>query len=165
MDEPRADRPFMPAYGVRGPDEGTGLLPWKWAVDRPTASHDYWVVSLWSGGRPHAMPVWGVWFDGGLWFSSAVQCRKVRNLHADPRCVVTIQDTTDPVVLEGTAGIVTDPAALAHTIDLVNTKYSTAYPVEFLDPSENATVRVQPHWAFGLVQDDFSGSPTRWRVG
>ena len=165
MEEPRADRPFMPDYGVLGPHEGTGLLPWKWAVDRLTASHDYWVVSLWPDGRPHAMPVWGVWEGGALWFSSSVRSRKVRNLRADPRCVVTVEDTTDPVVVEGTAEIVTDPDACARMISLVNTKYATAYTVDFLDPAVNATVRVRPHWAFGLVQDDFSGSPTRWRLG
>ena len=161
--EPWADRPSMPGYGVVGPDEGTGLLAWRWAEEKLAASHDYWVVSVWPDGRPHAMPVWGVWEEGALWFSSGGRSRKVRNLIADPRCVVTAQDTTDPVIVEGTAEIVTDPRALARTIELVNAKYSTAYTVDFLDPAVNATVRVRPRWGFGLVQEDFSGSPTRWR--
>jgi len=32
-----------------------------------------------------------------------------------------------------------------------------------IDPAVNATIRVRPQWAFGLVHDDFAGSPTRWR--
>ena len=44
--EPTASRPYMPGYGVQGPDAGTGLLPWAWAVERLTASHDYWVATV-----------------------------------------------------------------------------------------------------------------------
>lgn len=155
----------MPGYGVGGPDEGRGLLPWAWAQEKLSSSHDYWIVSLWPDGRPHAMPVWGVWHDDTLLFSSGGRSRKVRNLLGDPRCVVTTQDTTDPVVVEGVAEVVTDPALLARTIELINVKYSVEYTVDFLDPAVNATVRVRPHWAFGLVQEDFVGSPTRWRFG
>jgi hypothetical protein len=32
----------------------------------------------------------------------------------------------------------------------------------FLDPTVNATIRVQPSWAFGIAHDDFTVSPTRW---
>lgn len=153
----------MPGYGVESPTSGTGLLPWQWAEEKLIASHDYWVVTMWPDGRPHAMPVWGVWDDASLLFSSGGRSRKVRNLRADPRCVVAVQDTTDPLVLEGTAAFVTEPAVLARTIELINAKYATGYGVDFLDPAVNATVRVRPGKAIGLVQDDFSGSPTRWR--
>jgi PPOX class probable F420-dependent enzyme len=163
VEPPRADRPFMPGYGVEDAASGTGLLSWQWAEERLIESHDYWVVSVWPDGRPHAMPVWGVWEDTSLLFSSGGQSRKVRNLRADPRCVVAVQDTNDPVVVEGTAEIVTDPAVLARTIHLINVMYSTDDGVEFLDPDVNATVRVRPGQAIGLVQGDFSGSPTRWR--
>jgi hypothetical protein len=27
----------------------------------------------------------------------------------------------------------------------------------------NATFRVDPSWVFSLTEDDFTGSPTRWR--
>ena len=153
----------MPGYGIEGADVGTGLLSWRWAEEKLVASHDYWVVTVSPDGSPHAMPVWGIWDGGALLFSSGGRSRKVRNLRADPRCVVAVQDTTDPLVLEGTAEFVTDPAVLARTIDLINAKYSTGYGVDFLDPAVNATVRVRPAKAIGLVQTDFSGSPTRWR--
>lgn len=76
MGEPRADRPHMPGYGVRPAGEGTGLLPWSWAAERPARSHDYWVATTWPGRPPHVMPVWGVWRDGALRFSSGLQSRK-----------------------------------------------------------------------------------------
>jgi len=155
----------MPGYGISGPDAGTGLLPWHWAEQKLVASHDYWIVTVRPDGAPHAMPVWGVWDDGALYFSSGVRSRKVRNLTADPRCVLTIADTTDPVVLEGSAEMVRDTPALERMLGLLNAKYSTSYGAELVDPEVNATVRVRPARGFGLVQDDFSGSPTRWRFG
>jgi PPOX class probable F420-dependent enzyme len=152
----------MPGYGVRGPDEGAGLLPWSWARERLLDSRHYWVVTLWPDGRPHAMPVWGIWSDDSFWFSSSVRSRKTRNVGADPRCVVTIEDALDPVVMEGTARVITDMDAVARFLELINAKYETDYALEFLDPAVNATIEVRPGWAFGLLHDDFSGSPTRW---
>jgi hypothetical protein len=162
MDAPRLSRPYMPGYGIVGPTRGSGLLPWSWAEERLTASRNYWVASRWPDGRPHVMPVWGLWIDGAFWFSSSLGSRKVRNLAADPRCVVTTENAEEPVIVEGTAEVVTDPGALARMLALENAKYATDYSIELLDPAVNATIRVRPSWAFGLVEEDFTGSPTRW---
>ena len=162
MDTPRASRPYMPGYGTLGPDQGSGLLPWSWAEQRLLASRNYWVASRWPEGRPHAMPVWGVWHDGAFWFSSSRGSRKVRNLAADPRCVVTTENAVEPVVIDGIAEVVTDPGSLARMLVLENAKYHTNYGIELLDPAVNATIQVRPRWAFGLAEGDFTGSPTRW---
>src|SRR4051794_24801929 len=97
--EPIASRPHMKDYGVRPADEGTGLLPWSWAVERLNASHDYWVATVWPDGRPHVTPVWGGWMDDAVWFSCAPGSRKTKNLEHDPRCTVTTSDPQEPVVL------------------------------------------------------------------
>jgi general stress protein 26 len=155
----------MPDYGVRAPDEGTGLLPWSWAEERLTSSHNYWVVTLWPDGRPHAMPVWGVWDDDDLfWFTSGVRSRKARNIANDPRCVVTTEDEQHPVVLEGHGEIRKVVEEIEHVLELVNSKYGTDYGMDMMDPEKNATIRVRPRWAFGLDADDFTGSPTRWEL-
>ena len=44
----------------------------------------------------------------------------------------------------------------------MNAKYDAGMTAEFLDPAVNATIRVRPHWGFGIARDDFTGSPTRW---
>jgi PPOX class probable F420-dependent enzyme len=159
---PTADRPHMPGYGIRAPDAGTGLLPWSWAVERVTASRNFWVTTVTPEGGPHAMPVWGVWDDDALWFSSGGRSRKARNLAHDPRVVVTTEDASDPVVIEGSAEVITDSAAIARFLALSNAKYDVDYQLDFLDPAVNATIAVRPRRAFGLLQADFSGSPTRW---
>lgn len=160
---PTAGRPHMPGYGIRPAGEGSGLLSWEWALGRLAGSHDYWVASVRPDGRPHVMPVWGVWLDDAFWFSSSVGSRKMRNLAERPDCVVTTDDPRDPVVLEGHAEPTADPAEIAGFLAVLNAKYAVAYGVDFLDPAVNATVRVRPVQAIGLLHTDFRGSPTRWR--
>ena len=63
MSSPPADRPVMPGYGILPADQGSGLLSWAEAERRLTASHDYWVATVRPDGRPHVMPVWGVWAE------------------------------------------------------------------------------------------------------
>ncbi len=163
MSDPSATRPHMPGYGVQPAAEGTGLLPWSWAVERLTRSHDYWLATTWLGrGSPHVMPVWGVWLNDALWFSSGLRSRKAQNLAHDDRCVLTTDDARNPVVIEGTAARVTDPHMIAGFNDAVNGKYETSYSVDFYDRTVNGVFRVEPVAAFGVAEGDFTGSPTRW---
>src|SRR5581483_8502922 len=104
---PRASRPYMPGYGIKAADEGAGLLPWSWAVERLVASHDYWVATIDTDGKPAVMPVWGGWIDDAVWFSSGPKSRRVRNLTRDARCTVTTDNAIEPVVIEGHAKRVT----------------------------------------------------------
>lgn len=149
----------MPGYGILAEDQGSGLLSWAWAEERLSASHDYWIASVRPDGRPHVMPVWGVFTDGRVWFSSGPKSRKVTNLRANPAVVVTTDDPTSPVIVEGTATEIGDDqvgsfaAAMDH-------KYDTHYGAGFY--AANATFAVEPARAFGLDGADFTGSPTRW---
>lgn len=161
--EPVAERPYMPGYGIQGPDEGSGLLPWSWAVERLQAARNFWVCTVRPDGRPHAMPVWGAWSGEALLFSSSVPSRKMVNLRLNPQVVVTTEEAENPVVIEGRAHVLTEQRDLQRFIDLVNSKYATRYRVDFLDPEVNATVAVRPQSVFGLRQGDFTGSPTGGR--
>jgi PPOX class probable F420-dependent enzyme len=152
----------MPGYGILAADQGSGLLPWAEAERRLSLSHDYWCATVCPDGRPHVMPVWGVWADGRLWFSSGLRSRKARNLAADPRCTLTTDDARDPVVLEGRAERVTDLERIAAFVDAVNAKYDAGLTTDFQDPAVNGTFAVPPTRAFALSGADFPGSPTRW---
>lgn len=157
---PTAGRPHMPDYGIAGPTGGTGLLPWSWAVERLERSHDYWVATIHPDGRPNVTPVWGVWAGEALWFSCGPRSRKARNLERDPRLTVTTSDAGEPVVLEGTA--VREPGRPANEAlaERFNAKYGGGLTVDFF--LGNATYRLRPSWALGMVEADFTGSPTRW---
>jgi nitroimidazol reductase NimA-like FMN-containing flavoprotein (pyridoxamine 5'-phosphate oxidase superfamily) len=148
----------MRGYGLAETDEG--MLPWSWAEERLVRSHDYWCATTWPDGRPHVMPVWGVWLDEALWFSSSPTARKARNLARDPRCVLTTDDALEPVVIEGRAEPVSDLALVETFTAAANVKYETTIEVDFY--VRNALYRLQPVWAFALDEEAFDTSPTRW---
>jgi hypothetical protein len=158
--EPQASRPYMPGYGILGADEGSGLLPWSWAEQRLKSSHDYWLATVWPDGRPHAMPVWGVWEKGSVWFSSSGASRKTRNLAANPRATITTDNARQPVVVDGIVERVVADDVIAAFARWVNAKYGTDYSVDFF--AGNCCFRLRPTSAFGLTDGDFAGSPTRW---
>jgi|SRR6516165_6330357 hypothetical protein len=152
----------MPGYGVAGPAEGTGLLPWSWAAGRLVVSRDFWLTTVRPDGRPHVMPVWACWYDDSLWFSSSLGSRKARNLASGGWASVATGSTAEPVVIEGAVGRTTDAGEIATFAAATNVKYEVDYPVDFYDPGVNGTYRLRPTVAFGLVVSDFTGSPTRW---
>jgi nitroimidazol reductase NimA-like FMN-containing flavoprotein (pyridoxamine 5'-phosphate oxidase superfamily) len=162
MGQPSAARPYMPGYGIAAATEGSGLLPWAWAEERLTTSHDYWLASVTPQGLPHLMPVWGVWHDDLLWFSSSNGSRKARNLAVHSWCSVATDNPLEPVVVQGRARRVSDPAELAAILAAENSKYGTSYGPEMVDPASNSVFALRPEWVFALDSSDFSGSPTRF---
>ncbi len=150
----------MPDYGIKGPDEGTGLLPWSWAVERLEASHDYWVATTWPDGRPHVTPVWGLWLDDALWFSCGPTSAKARNLARDPRCSIATDKPAEPVVLDTVVERRPARDDAARFAELSTAKYHIEYTVDFF--AANALFAAHPQSAFGLEEADFTGSPTKW---
>jgi PPOX class probable F420-dependent enzyme len=144
----------MPGYGTLPPDQGTGLLPWSWAEERILAARNLWVATVFPDGRPQLSAVWGTWHAGQILFSCAPTSAKARNLARDPRITVSTEDANDPIVVEGVARPVPDPAAC---VAALNAKYPGSY-----EPSTGGFWLVTPARAFGLRHDDFAGSPTRW---
>ncbi|MDZ4277795.1 MAG: pyridoxamine 5'-phosphate oxidase family protein [Dehalococcoidia bacterium] len=150
----------MPEYGLLDASSGRGLLPWSWAEERLSASHNYWVATARPEGRPHVMPVWGVWLDGAFYFSTAQGSRKIRNLAGNPQCVVSTERADEAVIVEGEAARVGSaglPAAFKQTYDQ---KYDWD-----IDADQEGFYAVRPRVAFGFIEhaDQFRGSATRWR--
>jgi Pyridoxamine 5'-phosphate oxidase len=154
---PRASRPHMPGYGVSRSRKG--LLAWTWAERRLTGSRTYWLVTVRPDGRPHAMPIWGIWVEGAFYFSSGPKARKARNLARNPRCVVCTDPAHAAVILEGTAHVApvaAQPASLAG-------RYHAKYRPWKLDPALGPVYRVRPRVAFGMDERRFPTAATRWR--
>lgn len=159
--QPTASRPHMPGYALLPADQGRGLLPWSWGVERLVRSRNYWVSTVAPPGRPHCMPVWGIWHDDTLWFSTGTDSRKARNLAANPACVVTTESAEEAVIVEGRAErlpVADAPATLA-------ADYAAKYGMGYPDDSDVFAVR--PVRAFGLIEsaEEFTGSATRWEFG
>ena len=150
----------MPGYGVLPEDQGTGLLEWSWAASRLSSSQGYWLASVCPDGRPHVMPVWAVFIDDRVWFSSGPRSRKVANIRRSPAVVITTDDAASPVIAEGEAHEATDPRLLTRFATAMDSKYRTEYGVEFY--RANATFSVHLAKVIGIDGLDFAGSATRW---
>jgi hypothetical protein len=113
-------------------------------------------------GAPHLMPVWAVWHEGSLWFSSSNRSRKARNLGSESRCTVSTDNPLEPVVVQGRARRATDRGVLRAVLEAENAKYGTDYGMDMVDPASNSFFAVVPEWVFALDSSDFTGSPTRF---
>jgi PPOX class probable F420-dependent enzyme len=104
-----------------------GLAPLDWAnvesrLDRgvsqaPEAGgpnrHTCWLATINRDGSPHVTGVGALWVDGAFWFETGEGTRKGRNLARDPRCTLSVATHEFDLVVEGTAGKVTDAATVA----------------------------------------------------
>ena len=155
----------MPDYGVDTPDWQP--LPWAWAAERLAASRNYWIVTVSAAGRPHAMPVWGVWDDDELRFafSCGPRSRKAANLAANPQVVVASEDTVECLSVEGAAhGIDGErrerlDRPLPRQVPAVSPELSA----DFL--RQNSVFEVVPERALAIIEreDEFATRATRWR--
>mgnify|MGYP001604736294 CR=1 FL=1 len=146
-------------YAICGPKSGAGLLPWNRVDKRMATAHNYWVGTTRPDGRPHVMPVWGVWVDQTFFFGTDRGSRKGRNLAANPALVVHLESGDDVVILEGVAEQVTDRAPLA----AVDDAYFAKYRMRLLDhPGDVGIYALEPGVAFAWQERDFNRSATRW---
>jgi pyridoxine/pyridoxamine 5'-phosphate oxidase len=77
------------------------MLEWTWATERLAAARNYWIVTSSVDGGPHAAPVWGLWIDDAVVFSTSPESRKGRDLAHDPRVVVHLESGNEVVIVEG----------------------------------------------------------------
>ncbi|MEV0004071.1 TIGR03618 family F420-dependent PPOX class oxidoreductase [Micromonospora sp. NPDC050980] len=70
---------------------------------RLAREHNVWLCTLRPDGSPHVTPVWFVHADGVWWIGCEGGSVKARNVAADPRVSLALEDGVNPVVAEGTA--------------------------------------------------------------
>jgi nitroimidazol reductase NimA-like FMN-containing flavoprotein (pyridoxamine 5'-phosphate oxidase superfamily) len=154
----------MPGYGI---SEGkSGMLTWKWATERLIAGRTYWIATARSDGRPHVMPVWGIWMDNAFYFSTGDQSRKAKNLAGNATCSVATEidpakrlkkgQIKDSLIIEGIAEKLSDRRIIRKFAKLYGTKY--AWDMDgFSDP----IYRIRPKRVFGFASE-FTQTATRW---
>lgn len=159
MTEPKSSRPHMPGYGILEADKGKGLLPWSWATERLGRAHTYWLATMRMDGRPHVMPVWGVWLDDAFCFSTGNRSRKARNLAANSSCVVACELDQDQIMVEGIADVIVGTE--------LSSRFAKAYGPKYewdMEGFDEPVYAVRPTVVFGFTTaaGEFTGTATRW---
>ena len=99
--------------------------------------------------------IWGTYLDGSLYFGGGPEVRWSRNLEAEPRIAVHLEDGEKVVIVEGTAARTAgegDPEVVA-VQKVYKSKYDFDHPAPFW--------RVTPKLAFAWT--DFGKDATRFR--
>ena len=155
--EPPRSRPaFAKSYRIRTDDKG--LVPWKHVIAQLEKSKNYWISSTRPDGRPHAMPVWGVWMNGAVCFGTDRKSRKARNLQANPSVSLHLESGDDVVIIEGTVREI-DPKEMP----AIDAAYSNKYKMKLSNaPGDSCFLAVVPRVVFAWHESNFDQSPTRW---
>jgi hypothetical protein len=137
-------------------------------VEQLAGARSYWVCTTRADGRPHAMPVWGLWLGspmdvlgGSLAFSTDPRSLKARNLLRDPRIVIHLESGDDVVVLEGRARTL-DVTADATLVAAFVTDYDRKYSVKVEPGPEFGLYALSPDVVLAWQEVDFPGTATRW---
>jgi hypothetical protein len=157
--EPVADRPDMPDGYLGG-----APLPWRWAEEQLTGARNYWVTTIGPQGRPHVRPVWAVWLDDTVQFSTGA--RHAANLARDPRVTVNLDSGDDCVIVEGRGEATIDEGRRQAFIDAYAPKYRWPMTLEFVDVLYVVRPRVVLGWIARDVAPEstlFGATATRWR--
>jgi len=166
MTDATRDRPQMPeGYGVPETDEG--MLDWATVESRLVASPQYWMATVRPDGRPHVVPRWGVWLDGGLYYDGAPTTLHVRNITANPACTLHLENGWEAVVVDGTSAPAQPPGLERGTriAEAIAAKYAekgyTPEPDAWEGEAAGGLVRFTPRRV--LAWFDFPNDVTRFR--
>ena len=140
------------------------------AIARLRASTIYWIATTRPDGRPHSMPVWGVWVDEALWFGTYGQ--KVRNLAHVPYAVAHIESGEDVAIIEGPVERLELADAPAAVTAAYREKYvdpTTGEPFELQAAAESGDdswlYKLRPRVGHAWVEGAYLETQTRWTSG
>lgn len=152
-------------YGV--PETTNGLIEWRVVQHRLIEAVSYWMATTRPDGRPHVVPRWGVWVDGGLFYDGSPDTVHARNLAGNARCVLHIEDGVRAVIVEGVSGASGPPSPdLGRRLsDAFGAKYAThgyhPSPDAWNGPDSGGLMRFVPEKAMAWF--DFPADVTRFR--
>lgn len=120
--DPTSTRLKLPvAYGA---PVDSPLMAWSAVVERLEMAERYWLATVNQNAAPIARPLDGVWLEGSFYFGGDPATRWRRNLARNPQACLSIDDTTNPVILEGSVSIMPMETELASNVaGATRTKY------------------------------------------
>ncbi len=124
---PRSEQLDLPPE-YRNPSR---LLDWEAVNGRLAEAHVYWLATVRPDGRPHVVPLDGLWLDAHWYFGGSPKTVKHRNLLANPHVTMHLDGGASAVIVDGTCRIEKPSSENArHLVRASKSKYGYAPPVE-----------------------------------
>lgn len=127
------------------------MLPWSWVEERLGGAWNFWLATASPEHGPYTRPVWGLWCDAGLLFTSSATSRKARDFLADPRVSVHAELEREVVVLDGDV-VEVSPA------DAELAAYAAKYG--WTPPPVQRWFAVRPRSAYAAIEASFPEQAT-----
>lgn len=105
------------------------LLGWDGVAARLEGAAHYWLATVRPDGRPHVVPLDGIWLAGRWYFGGSPAAVKQRNLEANPQASLHLEDPGAAVIVEGRCAFEQPTTAVTEQLAAASkTKYGYAPP-------------------------------------
>ena len=157
MDIPDPERPDIPdSFGFSIEEYAFEPMSWQWVTEQLESARNYWIVTTRPSGRPHSVPVWGVWVDDAFHFATDPLGVTAKNLKQNPDSVVNLESGDDVVILEGQFELHDSTPSIQQAF---NAKYDMPWGAEETIPV--FTLRLSK--ALAWTEANYPSNATRWR--
>jgi hypothetical protein len=131
-------------------------LPWATVVQWLRDARNYWLCTARRDASVHVKPVWALWMDGAVVFSTSPESVSGRRLRADPRATVHTEGEHVAVVEGVVEWLAEAPSAFV-------LEYESKYGWR-VDPSDAGTplLALRPRVVLSWDEAELAGTMTRW---
>jgi pyridoxine/pyridoxamine 5'-phosphate oxidase len=131
-------------------------LTWDWVEQRLETTWNFWLTTMSLEHGPHSRPIWCLWQDEALLFTSSPRSRKAREFAAEPRVSVHLELVREAVVLDG---VVEEANPDAAAVDAYAEKYGRR------PPDGQQWYAVRPRSCYAAEEATYPESATRFLFG
>lgn len=143
-------------------------IAWSHDERRLGGSRIYWLATVRPDGRPHIAPVWGVWMDNHLYFSTGLSTVKGCNLRANRHAALHLDNSEDVLIVEGTVEMIRDDVVRQRVDEAFAAKYVTirsGKPYSLAMNGEAQLWAFAPSHALGWWEMAMDATSRRWSWG
>ena len=123
--------PVLPKQipGYRLPDKTDHMLDWSFVAEQMSTARYYWISTVNRKTRPHAVPVWGLWYENRVYLEGSPKTAWAGNAMRNPQVSVHPPDAEKVVIIEGAAQFLEDEDLDPNTWNTIDTLYQSKYQV------------------------------------
>ncbi len=81
-------------------------MDWNTVRAKLTDAMVYWLATVRPDGRPHVVPLDGLWREDRWYFGGSPETVRHQNLQAEPRVALHLPDAQAAVIVEGTCEVI-----------------------------------------------------------